>query len=148
VQARGTLPLTEAEAVVRSLSIAMHGGRQIVIPLLQLKEFDQVHDRPTVNVAVPSDGPRRSRGLSSRDVPAFGVAGLLHDIGKVKIPLDVLTSRDGSRHGAALMNRHPAEGARIICAPRRTWTSPPWSPTRPHHVERRRFPRPIPPRLP
>src|SRR5207244_10003264 len=45
VQARGVLPLTEAEAVVRSLSIAMHGGRQIMIPLLQLKELDRKSTR-------------------------------------------------------------------------------------------------------
>ncbi len=49
VKAHGVVPLTEAEAVVRSLSIAMHGGRHIVIPLLQLKEFDQyttTHSEP------------------------------------------------------------------------------------------------------
>src|SRR5439155_886926 len=52
---------------------------------------------------------------SARDVRSFGVAGLLHDIGKVKIPIEVLTKpgrfSDSER---ALMNRHPAEGARLI----------------------------------
>ncbi len=115
VQARGTLPLTEAEAVVRSLSIAMHGGRQIVIPLLQLKEFDQYTTTHSMNVAVLAMALAESRGLSPRDVRAFGVAGLLHDIGKVKIPLDVLTKPGRFTDTArALMNRHPAEGARII----------------------------------
>jgi len=115
VQARGVLPLTEAEAVVRSLSIAMHGGRQIVIPLLQLKEFDQYTTTHSMNVAVLTMALAESRGLSARDVRAFGVAGLLHDIGKVKIPIEVLTKpgrfSDSER---ALMNRHPAEGARLI----------------------------------
>ncbi len=115
VQARGVLPLTEAEAVVRSLSIAMHGGRQIMIPLLQLKEFDQYTTTHSMNVAVLTMALAESRGLSARDVRAFGVAGLLHDIGKVKIPIEVLTKpgrfSDSER---ALMNRHPAEGARLI----------------------------------
>src|SRR5256885_2991769 len=115
VQARGTLPLTEAEAVVRSLSIAMHGGRQIVIPLLQLQDFDQYTTTHSMNVAVLTMALAESRGLSARDVRAFGVAGLLHDIGKVKIPIEVLTKpgrfSDSER---ALMNRHPAEGARLI----------------------------------
>src|SRR5207244_4635380 len=96
VQARGMLPLTEAEAVVRSLSIAMHGGRQIVIPLLQLKEFDQYTTTHSMNVAVLAMALAESRGLSPRDVRAFGVAGLLHDIGKVKIPLDALTKHGRS----------------------------------------------------
>src|SRR4029077_11885194 len=41
VRDRGTVPLVEAEAIVRSLSVAMHGGSQVMLPLLQLKEFDQ-----------------------------------------------------------------------------------------------------------
>src|SRR2546430_12350783 len=115
VQARGTLPLTEAEAVVRSLSIAMHGGRQIVIPLLQLKEFDQYTTTHSMNVAVLTMALAESRGLSARDVRVFGVAGLLHDIGKVKIPIEVLTKPGRfSDTERALMNRHPAEGARLI----------------------------------
>src|SRR3989441_6266524 len=40
VKQRETLPLAEAEAVVRSLSVAMHGDRQMIMPLLQLKQFD------------------------------------------------------------------------------------------------------------
>src|SRR5207302_532693 len=115
VQTRGMLPLTEAEAVVRSLSIAMHGGRQIVIPLLQLKEFDQYTTTHSMNVAVLAMALAESLGLSARDVRAFGVAGLLHDIGKVKIPLEILTKPGRfSDTERALMNRHPAEGAPII----------------------------------
>src|SRR5438094_478734 len=115
VQAGGMLPLTEAEAVVRSLAIAMHGGRQIVIPLLQLKEFDQYTTTHSMNVAVLAMALAESLGLSARDVRAFGVAGLLHDIGKVKIPLEVLTKPGRfSETERARMNRHPAEGARTI----------------------------------
>jgi putative two-component system response regulator len=48
-------------------------------------------------------------------VRAYGVAGLLHDVGKIRIPLEVLTKpgklTDAERQ---LMNRHPADGARII----------------------------------
>jgi putative nucleotidyltransferase with HDIG domain len=113
--ARGTVPLTEAEAVVRSLAIAMHGGRHVVIPLLQLKEFDQYTTTHSMNVAVLAMALAEYLGLAARDVRAFGIAGLLHDIGKVKIPLDVLTKpgrfTDEER---ALMNQHPVEGARII----------------------------------
>jgi len=69
------LPLTEAEAVVRSLSIAMHGGRQIVIPLLQLKEFDQYTTTHSMNVAVLAMALAESLGLSARTYGAFGSSG-------------------------------------------------------------------------
>ena len=115
VKSQGVVPLTEAEAVVRSLSIAMHSERQLVIPLLQLKEFDQYTTTHSMNVAGLTMALAEHLGLGARDVRNFGIAGLLHDIGKVTIPLEVLTKpgrfTDEER---ALMNQHPAEGARII----------------------------------
>ncbi|HEV2751745.1 MAG TPA: HD domain-containing phosphohydrolase [Gemmatimonadales bacterium] len=115
VKSRGVLPLAEAEAVVRSLAVAMHSGHQIVIPLLQLKEFDQYTTTHSMNVSVLAMALAESLKLPARDIRSFGVAGLLHDIGKVKIPLEVLTKpgrfTDDER---ALMNQHPIEGARII----------------------------------
>ena len=115
VQTTGAVPLTEAEAVVRSLAVAMHSGRQVMLPLLQLKEFDQYTTTHSMNVAVLSMALAEFLGLSATDVRTFGMAGLLHDIGKVKIPLDVLTKpgrlTDEER---ALMNEHPVAGARLL----------------------------------
>src|SRR5207244_3950191 len=37
VQSKGSVPLAEAEAVVRSLAVAMHGGQQVMLPLLLLE---------------------------------------------------------------------------------------------------------------
>jgi len=115
VQTTGAIPLVEAEAVVRSLAVAMHGGRQIVLPLLQLKEFDQYTTTHSMNVSVLSMALAEFQGLGARDVRAFGIAGLLHDIGKTKIPIEVLTKpgklTDEER---ALMNEHPAAGARLL----------------------------------
>ena len=115
VQTTGALPLTEAEAVVRSLAVAMHSGRHVMLPLLQLKEFDQYTTTHSLNVAVLSMAFAEFMGLATTDVRTFGIAALLHDIGKVKIPLDVLTKpgrlTDEER---ALMNEHPAAGARML----------------------------------
>ncbi len=115
VQTTGAVPLVEAEAVVRSLAVAMHGGRQIVLPLLQLKEFDQYTTTHSLNVSVLSMALAEFQGLGARDVRAFGIAGLLHDVGKTKIPIEVLTKpgklTDDER---ALMNGHPAAGARLL----------------------------------
>jgi putative nucleotidyltransferase with HDIG domain len=115
VQARGAIPLQEAEAVIQSLSLAMHSGRQVLIPLLQLKEFDQYTTTHSMNVAVLAMALAEYLGLGAREVRGFGIAGLLHDIGKVRIPLDVLTKPGRfTEEERALMNRHPVEGARII----------------------------------
>jgi putative nucleotidyltransferase with HDIG domain len=115
VQKRDTLPLAEAEAVVRSLSVAMHGDRQMMLPLLQLKQFDQYTTTHSLNVAVLSMALAEYLGLAAADVRAFGIAGLLHDLGKVKIPIEVLTKAGKlTPDERVLMSRHPVEGARLI----------------------------------
>jgi putative nucleotidyltransferase with HDIG domain len=115
VQLNGAIPLLEAEAVVRSLSVAMHGDRRMVLPLLQLKEFDQYTTTHSLNVAVLAMGLAEKIGCTKKQVRAFGVAGLLHDIGKIRIPHELLTKpgklTDQER---AVFKKHPADGARLI----------------------------------
>lgn len=115
VQFSGELPLMEAESVVRSLSVAMHGDKNIVIPLLQLKEFDQYTTTHSLNVSVLTMALAEWVGMGAKDVRAFGVAGLLHDLGKVRIPKEVLTKpgklTDEEWH---IMRRHPVDGAKLI----------------------------------
>ena len=111
----GELPLMEAEAVVRSLTVAMHGDRQMMLPLLQLRQFDEYTTTHSLNVSVLSMGLAEWLGLGGRDVRLVGVAGLLHDLGKVTIPKEILnkpgTFDDRERE---IMNSHPVEGARMI----------------------------------
>jgi putative nucleotidyltransferase with HDIG domain len=87
----------------------------MILPLLRLKEFDQYTTTHSLNVAVLAMGLAEHIGCSAVEVRAYGVAGLLHDIGKIKIPLEVLTKpgklTDDERR---LMNRHPVDGAAII----------------------------------
>lgn len=111
----GMLPLVEAEAVVRSLAVAMHSGRQLMIPLLQLKEFDQYTTTHSLNVSVLAMALAEALGLGARDVRTFGIAGLLHDLGKIRIPLEILTKPGRfTEEERRIMNQHPSDGARII----------------------------------
>jgi putative nucleotidyltransferase with HDIG domain len=115
VMQRGKLPLAEAEAVVRSLSMAMHGDQQMILPLLQLREFDEYTTTHSLNVSVLVMALAESIGLAQQDIRTFGVAGLLHDLGKVHIPQDILNKpgklTDQERQ---VMQAHPVEGAKMI----------------------------------
>jgi putative nucleotidyltransferase with HDIG domain len=112
---RGMLPLAEAEAVVRSLSLAMHGESEMLIPLLEMREFDEYTTTHSLNVAVLTMALAEHLELSAREVRGYGVAGLLHDLGKVRVPLEILNKpgklTDEERE---VMQRHTVEGARII----------------------------------
>lgn len=112
---RQTLALAEAETVVASLSVAMHSDQQLVMPLLRLRNFDEYTTTHSLNVAVLAMAIAEFLGHVPADVRAFGLSGLLHDLGKVTIPHDILRKPGKlDPHEREIMNAHPAEGARII----------------------------------
>jgi putative nucleotidyltransferase with HDIG domain len=117
IQGGAKLPIVEADAVVRSLSIAMHAEQAMVLPLLQLKEFDQYTTTHSMNVAVLAMALGEFLELGGTTVRALGVAGLLHDLGKVCIPRDILIKpgklTDAER---AVVREHPIVGARMLLA--------------------------------
>jgi putative nucleotidyltransferase with HDIG domain len=109
------LHLLEAESIVRSLTVAMHGDQAFVIPLLKLKRYDQYTTTHAMNVSVLAMALAEQIGLSPREVRAFGIAGLMHDLGKVVIPEEILNKPGKlSDEERAVMNRHPVDGARLI----------------------------------
>ena len=115
VNVHGGLPLLEAEATVRSLSVAMHGESRVMLPLLELKEFDQYTTTHSLNVAVLVMALAEFIGLAASEVRAYGIAGLLHDLGKVRVPKEILTKPGKlTPEERAVMQRHPAEGARML----------------------------------
>lgn len=115
MESSGTLALLEAEAVVRSLAIAMHGSGKVVMPLLQMKDFDQYTTTHSINVSVLTMALAETLGFGAQDTRAFGTAGLLHDIGKVRVPRDILVKPGKlSESERAILNAHPMDGARII----------------------------------
>ena len=115
VRAGSGIQMAEAEGVVRSLSLAMHSDSHMILPLLQLKSFDQYTTTHATNVAVLSMALAEYIGLSARQVREFGTAGLLHDLGKVRIPKEILTKPGAfTEQEVAIMRRHPTDGARLI----------------------------------
>ena len=109
------LQLVEAEAIVRSLSVAMHGDQEFLIPLLRLKEFDQYTTTHALNVSVLAMSLAEHIGLGPKEARVFGISGLLHDLGKTTIPEEIL-NKPGKLTEAEreIMNSHTVEGARLI----------------------------------
>ena len=111
------LPLVEANAVVRSLSLAMHSQSKIFMPLLALKRYDQYTTTHATNVSVLSMALAEYIGLGALDVREFGTAGLLHDLGKVRVPKEILTKRGALTESEMnVLRKHPVDGARLIIA--------------------------------
>ena len=109
------IPMAEVEAIVGSMAVAMRANEKLLLPMVMMKEFDQYTTTHACNVSMLSMGLAEALGCSRSETRAFGVAGLLHDIGKVKIPKDILNKpgrlTDDERE---VMATHPEEGARIL----------------------------------
>lgn len=109
------LPIGEAGLVVTSLAHTMRQSQRLLLPLLTLKEFDQYTTTHALNVSVLAMGLAEHLGLSAREVRAYGMAGLLHDVGKVRVPREILTQAGPlTEEEKALVRRHPVDGAQII----------------------------------
>jgi putative nucleotidyltransferase with HDIG domain len=109
------VPVTEVEAIIRGLSMAMQAEHGSLLPLIALKSADQYTTVHACNVAMLSMGLAEQVGFASRDVRTIGVAALLHDIGKVRLP-DYIQNQpealtDSER---AVIRTHPAEGAKLL----------------------------------
>ncbi|MFQ5680363.1 MAG: HD-GYP domain-containing protein [Gemmatimonadota bacterium] len=115
VESSDAVPLAEAGAVVRGLLVALRGSRQLVAPLLHIKSTDQYTSAHCINVSILSMALAEYLQFSEPEVRGIGEAALLHDIGKTKIPLEVL-NKPGKLTPTEreIIERHPGEGARLL----------------------------------
>jgi HD-GYP domain-containing protein (c-di-GMP phosphodiesterase class II) len=119
VTAGRPLPITEAEAVVRSLAIAMRCDSVLVVPLIRLKAADQHSVFHSINVSVLTMALANYLGLADREVHELGMAGLLHDVGMARVPKEILLKPDPLTPAeSAIVWQHPLEGARLLLGSR------------------------------
>ena len=83
--------------------------------LTQLKKRDAYTAQHSINVCVLTLALARHLGLPRNDMESLGVAALLHDIGKLKTPLDVLNKPAKlTSDEFEIMKEHPLKGRRML----------------------------------
>jgi HD-GYP domain-containing protein (c-di-GMP phosphodiesterase class II) len=108
--------LVRLEQVVWSLMDALERATREILPLAPLKTHDDYTFVHSVNVSLLTLAQARSFGIAGARLHAIGLAGFLHDIGKLKIPLEVL-NKPGKLEGEEwrIMMGHAQEGATHLC---------------------------------
>lgn len=108
--------LVRLEQVVWSLMDALQRATREILPLAPLKTHDDYTFVHSVNVSLLTLAQARSFGIEGARLHAIGLAAFLHDIGKLKIPLDVL-NKPGKLEGDEwrVMMGHAQEGATHLC---------------------------------
>ena len=106
---------TMAGAMVDGLAQAVAQNRTALLALTTLKNYDNYTFTHMVNVSILTMGQARGLGIDGPLLREFGLAALMHDIGKVRTPLEVLNKPDKLTDAEfAIMKRHPVEGAEIL----------------------------------
>ena len=115
VEAGREIPLAEVDGIVRALAVAIRREQGTLLPLLDIKSFDEYTVSHCCNVSMLSMGISDQLGLSDADTRAIGTAAILHDIGKTRIPKEVLTKPGKLTAEERLeIQQHAVEGARIL----------------------------------
>ncbi|MGE0453831.1 MAG: HD-GYP domain-containing protein [Vicinamibacteria bacterium] len=108
--------LRRLEQIVWSMMDALSRATREVLPLAPLKSHDEYTFVHSVNVSLLTLAQARALGFQQERLHAIGTAALLHDIGKLKVPLEVL-NKPGKLEGRewTLMQGHTVLGAQHLC---------------------------------
>jgi putative nucleotidyltransferase with HDIG domain len=108
---------TIARTMIDGLAHAVSQNRTALLALTTLKDYDNYTFTHMVNVSILTMGQARSLGIDGPLLREFGLAALMHDIGKVRTPLEILNKPDKLTDDEfAIMKRHVVDGAEILRA--------------------------------
>jgi len=115
-----------ARGIVDSLAQAVAQNRTALLALTALKNYDNYTFTHMVNVSILTMGQARGLGMEGTSLRQVGLAALMHDIGKVKTPPEILNKPDGlTDREFEVLKRHTVDGAEIL---RTTPDVPPLAP--------------------
>jgi HD-GYP domain-containing protein (c-di-GMP phosphodiesterase class II) len=105
----------KAKAVVSSLVDNIVTNQDASIWLTHLKKRDEYTAIHSVNVCILSISFGRSLGLSKDELNILGLGALLHDLGKMRVPLEVL-NKPGKLTDIEfeIMRSHPGQGYELL----------------------------------
>lgn len=111
----GRPDLRYAKRLVQPVVDSVMRHEYSIVGLTALRDHDEYTYAHCVNVSVLSVSMGQVLGLPRQALADLGVAALVHDIGKLAVPADVLrkpAALDAEEWG--LIRRHPLEGAKMI----------------------------------
>lgn len=125
--------MAAVSAVVTDMADSILRNTDALTSLSRLKRFDEYTFFHSVNTALLALSMGRAAGLTGEALHQLGVGTLLHDIGKTRIPLDILNKPGRfEAHEYELMKQHVMRGAEVLSE--RTGLSDPYlKPALEHH---------------
>jgi putative nucleotidyltransferase with HDIG domain len=112
----GSIPSSdEAVGVVKNMARLTLEDPHALFALSLLRDYDNYTFTHSVNVSVLALSVGRACCVSEDELKALGLGGLLHDVGKMKVEVDII-NKPGKLTDAEFekIKEHPALGAEIV----------------------------------
>jgi HD-GYP domain-containing protein (c-di-GMP phosphodiesterase class II) len=111
----GRPDMRHAKRLVQPVVDSILNHEYSIVGLTALKEHDEYTYAHCVNVAILSVSMGKVLGFPRQGLADLGVSALLHDIGKIAVPGEVLRKPAKlDDHEWELMRRHPLEGMKML----------------------------------
>ncbi len=112
---RRALDTEMLHTMVNPLMATVMESEEVALGLSTLKSFNEYTFFHSVNVAILSMLMGTRIGLDNQLLSRLGIAGLLHDVGKIKIPEEILDKPGKlTDEEFAIMKSHTTEGVKIL----------------------------------
>ncbi len=113
--AEGQPDLPATLQAVEGLADAVTQNRTALVALTAMRNYDNYTFTHMVNVSILTMGQARALGIEGQLLREFGLSALMHDIGKVKTPKEILNKPDKLTDDEfTIMRRHVVDGAEIL----------------------------------
>lgn len=109
------ITVDQVEPVISSVSKSIDQNPSVFLSVTRLKSRDEVTFLHSISVSALMILFSRHLAFDEATVQMLGTAGLLHDVGKLEIPLEVL-NKEGrlSEDEIAMIRDHPAKGHAML----------------------------------
>ncbi len=109
------LPIRKAKRLIQKAVNAILQDDSTLLGLANIKNYDETVFNHAVNVAIYAMALGQRVGIPKKHLSHLGMAGFFHDLGKTKIPEEILNKTDGlSPEERSILRSHPVIGTELI----------------------------------
>lgn len=109
------LVMDQVERIMRVLEEQLFANQSSLISLASLKSYDEYTYTHAINIAILTMAQAESLGVPKQLIHDFGVAAMLHDIGKTLVPEHILKKPGKLEpHEFEEMRKHPITGSVLL----------------------------------
>ncbi|MGC8778543.1 MAG: HD-GYP domain-containing protein [Candidatus Caldatribacteriaceae bacterium] len=109
------VPIQPLEQDVRKIIQEVKSHRELVIPIIQLKKHDDFTFTHSLNVSILATFIGKFLGLGEEEIRILGLGALLHDLGKLNVPSEILNKPQPlTQEEYAIIQQHPVIARKIL----------------------------------